>query len=1051
MPTPRGHVPGSTGRQDRRSPRHHARGFALLITITLLAFLVLLLVSLASLTRVETQVAANNQTLAQARQNSLMAINIALGQLQKYTGPDQRVTATADLLGNRHLDRKRWTGVWNADPASSDHGKNIVWLVSGTAPAGDGGMDAAVTAGAGEELVDLVGDHSADTSVDGERVRVETESINAQSVPGLPSDPAGHKVGAFAYWIGDEGVKAKISLVDPHADQGASERLYSFLIAQRRAGELVTTGAGDALGSDYPVDSPLLDKVFSGRQLPLVATAPTGQDALRSVARSRFHDLTFASRSVLADVVDGGLRKDLTAWLSSATPATGAPADDDFIIGGVSAADAATDRLPRWGLVRSYAGLTGDATTPVAPSRQTDTAMGLYPIITYVRLGVGLSCEGDGLPLKVHLFPEVVLWNPWNVPLSSGLLKVGMRLSGTIDFQVGGTVKTRLNLTRAALDVTGTWPPDYFRFDLDMAAPLQPGESLVFTPTRDEAAYGSADATLIANSPPNQGGSLVMEGPALSAAERAQDMTWSDPGGGEIYLTLWPGSSAATDTSDDLQTISRVGYGSPGVPGAEPVPEAILGARLQYRVLATMSRSPSTHVSSRWIAQQNIRAPVVDRSGAESGTLPLFYCLTNSGASMPTIAVDGNHAAAGLSVSRVAGSPDRLVLYGLRPPGVPLFSLAELQHANLALAGYYPGYAASNSLPSAAIPLGQTLRKDSGWSRGVRDLSYGLNEALWDRYFFSTVPVNLTPANIDDRQYHLPDACLVFAHEGAPAPADMVGSGAFNTAAAHLWLDGGFNVNSTSVEAWKALLGARNGLEYDPAGRADGPALAYPFSRFTVPVGTANQSWEGWRELSSGAVDGLARRIVEQVKARGPFLSLSDFVNRDLTDNPVTPGDERQAGALQAALDAQDTDSGVAAADRINLMSPFDTDEVVSNAGTSWDLDVMRGGATSAYPRSSRSAFAPGYLTQADILNGIGPMLAARSDTFVIRAYGDARNPVTGDVEGRAWCEAVVQRMHDFANTADTAETWPPTDLENQTFGRRFKVVSFRWLNQEDL
>src|SRR5690606_16100760 len=34
----------------------------------------------------------------QARQNALMALNIALGQLQKHTGPDQRVTATADIV-----------------------------------------------------------------------------------------------------------------------------------------------------------------------------------------------------------------------------------------------------------------------------------------------------------------------------------------------------------------------------------------------------------------------------------------------------------------------------------------------------------------------------------------------------------------------------------------------------------------------------------------------------------------------------------------------------------------------------------------------------------------------------------------------------------------------------------------------------------------------------------------------------------------------------------------------------------------------------------------
>ncbi|HSH93512.1 MAG TPA: hypothetical protein VK968_05160, partial [Roseimicrobium sp.] len=97
MPACLTHIDRPSG---RRHDRTGQRGFALLITITLLAFLVLLLVSLASLTRVETQVAGNNQQLAQARQNALMALNIALGQLQKATGPDQRVTATADLAGN---------------------------------------------------------------------------------------------------------------------------------------------------------------------------------------------------------------------------------------------------------------------------------------------------------------------------------------------------------------------------------------------------------------------------------------------------------------------------------------------------------------------------------------------------------------------------------------------------------------------------------------------------------------------------------------------------------------------------------------------------------------------------------------------------------------------------------------------------------------------------------------------------------------------------------------------------------------------------------------
>ena len=99
----------------RHQRRQTRRGFALLITVTLLAFLVLLLVSLATLTRVETQVAGNGQQLSQARQNALMALNIALGQLQKYAGPDQRVTAPSDLIADR--DKLNATAAVATSPA----------------------------------------------------------------------------------------------------------------------------------------------------------------------------------------------------------------------------------------------------------------------------------------------------------------------------------------------------------------------------------------------------------------------------------------------------------------------------------------------------------------------------------------------------------------------------------------------------------------------------------------------------------------------------------------------------------------------------------------------------------------------------------------------------------------------------------------------------------------------------------------------------------------------------------------------------------------------
>ncbi len=98
-----------------------------------------------------------------------------------------------------------------------------------------------------------------------------------------------------------------------------------------------------------------------------------------------------------------------------------------------------------------------------------------------------------------------------------------------------------------------------------------------------------------------------------------------------------------------------------------------------------------------------------------------------------------------------------------------------------------------------------------------------------------------------------------------------------------------------------------------------------------------------------------------------------------------------------------------------------------------------------------RSTAIPGWLTQADVLQAIGPVISARSDTFTIRTYGEVANPVTGETSARAWCEAVVQRLPDYVNTTDPATVAPAslTAGDNKTFGRRFRVVSFRWLSPD--
>jgi hypothetical protein len=382
------------------------RGFALLITITLLAFLVLLLVSLASLTRVETQVASNNQQISQARQNALVGLNLAIGRLQQLAGPDQRVTGTADIFSAPNVvlrdDSKRnWTGVWQSsylvDPASATFQANLGWLVSGLGnknadgsfKTGTSMLTGAVAASSAEtKLVTLVDVGSTDTSVVANRVQVESEPIKSATVPGLSGTQT---IGNYAYWVGDEGVKARVNLVDPYASAAAGTDAYNNarVVAQRNAIERVATSAnGDTGGvldtTVYPANHADLTKIMGLQQLVMLnggAQATTLSPALKA----RFHDLTAHSVSLLTDVARGGLKRDLTAWLRS-SPAGATETDDTLIYDPSSTtgdpnSGLNTTGLPKWGMIRTYWNTKADG-SPRAAIAQADNRNGLSPVLT---------------------------------------------------------------------------------------------------------------------------------------------------------------------------------------------------------------------------------------------------------------------------------------------------------------------------------------------------------------------------------------------------------------------------------------------------------------------------------------------------------------------------------------------------------------------------------------------------------------------------------------------------------------------------------------------
>jgi hypothetical protein len=377
------------------------------------------------------------------------------------------------------------------------------------------------------------------------------------------------------------------------------------------------------------------------------------------------------------------------------------------------------------------------------------------------------------------------------------------------------------------------------------------------------------------------------------------------------------------------------------------------------------------------------------------------------------------------------------------------------------------GHAIGNSMaPSVLAP--DVTQGTIGGPRQLADHSYLANQALWDDWFLSSIAPQTTSAFTTQRlQKVVAQEFLASTSKPLPIaqykpnlsgqdPAQLLGKlfngnlirpGSEALTASLISVEGMFNVNSTSVQAWKALLSALRDRNVQgqtlqggdstivTTGLTPSAALLSPVN---IKADNASLSdpksiaqWSGVRMLKDEEIDELAKAIVTEVRKRGPFLSLADFINRRVgTDKSLAI-----SGAIQSALDS----------DNVSINKPFRTG---SRAATGNDPGLV-------FPEAEKGAAAygiPGYVKQADILTPIAPLLAARSDTFIIRAYGEKTNAAGTTVIARAWCEAVVRRDANFVdNTDEPNKANSQLNPMNLKFGRRFELVSFRWLNPSEV
>lgn len=451
-----------------------------------------------------------------------------------------------------------------------------------------------------------------------------------------------------------------------------------------------------------------------------------------------------------------------------------------------------------------------------------------------------------------------------------------------------------------------------------------------------------------------------------------------------------------------------------------------------YQTLANQSAVAGNELLDSFLGSFNPRALVSDNEHGiynESNTdelnfgTPTWRVTFNTDGSVPDTAGIGSWGSA-----RVNADPPIFFHLPRRPP----ISIGEYRHANLGSFSYEPAYVIGSSLnplltqrdffADRTSPINEWI---SGWgqfsnagantpiafdtrdpgdfraeivrSNIFPDLSYLYNSELWDSYYLSTLTNNTIQDHIDGLP--LPNARMQFSPKDPDT--DLATLQDYQRNAASFTIDGAFNVNSTSVAAWTAqLMSMRNVGSLNDSQTDD-----HAFLRLPTTTSSSNE-WDGFNTFDQTDLESLASVIVEEIKARGPFMSLAHFINRQLVND-----DRGLSGALHGAI----SQSNINGSNYINSL---------------------------------------GALTQGDILTSLGPTLSARGDTFMIRTKGEATDPITGRVKAVAYCQAIVQRLPEYVDgNIDSNNTHPDQLVStiNQQFGRKYQLVSIQWIPADQL
>lgn len=969
----------------KESILRNRKGFAIVLVAALAGLVFLLGASLVVMSQMQSAASQYDQRLRLARDNARVSLEMALGDLQRYAGRDQVVTYMSDVYRKPIADNFNTptatgaaVGVNQAFWTAAYDGASETWLVTRPISSSDAPADPRdSTAG----YVTLVGAKTAVAAKQSvHNVQVPKEPLVTSGLIGYDSNDE-KIIGHYAYWIGDMGVKASYAIYNRNANvkhdvyevdaTKTGENGETIIIPNsfRRRLEQMRMSKPSIDLLDVNLSSTVIDDFVSDFQIREKSGADSGWTILAGLTpleeKKGFHDFSGLSKGLLTNTVSGGLKMDLTA-----NPNYNAELKQYANLAYNLTPSAISDS----GLKMEY-----DVSWTA-----TELLPAIHPVLTQFNLRTSVWTEVDGTDASLRISYNVALefWNPYTSALNQ-----------KEDFKV--VIQGLPNLSGSVTGISDT--PQIFELNLSNSSDIWTptysitGNGTIWSP--GEIRVFSGDAGPFISSLPNH--SDYEDALIVSSTPPVFTRTTGDFSAGELSFRF---------TDPDNSTVSK--------------PASVSVALYDHE--STLINSYSLETGAFEIANEPESIPLISARGNETfgfaWEVEDAAILSDAYNPFSFIVPNANSVIVNFSNNVLSDSNT-----------IPLFD-----SGTSTLIGHHPdGIAYTDG--SFRIPLVELPRQELtsvSMLRKVSDKGFSSNRIgevdstfnyLFDTAFFSTVSKEDSVGQINI--YELPNS--FYEVIGTNDMGDLQNS----NSAQSLFVRGSFNINSTSIRAWEAVLKGINinSWTYVDSAEDEGKKTitstnTYQFFNYTQSaeetysgsysnVNQANKQKSfrrGIVMLTDAQILTLATQIVSkirlhnQVKGTGkPFVSIEDFLDSDI---------------LKAAIGAAKINPG----------------GIIANS--------------------------PSYLSQATIMNAIASYISARSDTFVIRAYGDAVEPSDPnqleepEVWSRAYCEAIVQRVHaKHATDKGSGGVMMPTNNVAGEFGRQFKVVAFRWLSPSDI